>query len=303
MSAARWSTVPVEIQLDLANRLGADAWLTVPHRATDEYVSRLANTVRDQLAPNLRVYVEYSNEIWNGIFSQGSYAEQQGLALGLASSPFEARLRFQARRSVEIFEIFESVFPAAERQRLVRVIAAQAANAWTSRVLLDHDDTLAHVDALAIAPYFGGSLGGPDRVADVRAMSLDVLFAELTNVAVPESLAWITAQAEDAGARGVDLIAYEGGNHLAGHGGVENDATINALFDAANRDPRMHELYTTYLEGWKERGGKLFVHFVNCSAPNKWGRWGALEYLEQPRADAPKYDALFDFIESHPAWW
>lgn len=305
VSDARWSAagVPVEILVALANRLGADAWINVPHLATDEYVSRLATALHDQLDPNLKAYVEYSNEIWNSIFAQGSYAEQQGVALGLATTPFEARLRFQARRSVEIFKIFETVFPTEERPRLVRVVAAQAANAWTSTVLLDHADTRAHVDALAIAPYFGGYLGSPERAAGVRAMTLDDLFAELQNVAVPESLGWVTNQVAEASARGVPVIAYEAGNHLVGVGGMENDAAINALFDAANRDPRMKQVYETYLEGWKARGGELLVHFVNCSTVDKWGRWGALEYLDQPRSAAPKYDAIFNFIEHHAAWW
>ncbi len=305
VSDARWVSrgVPVEIMIDLANRLGADAWLTVPHLATDAYVSSLANAVHDQLAPGLVAYVEYSNEIWNTIFSQGTYCEQQGLALGRASNPYEARLRFQAQRSVEIFEIFESVFTGEDRQRIVRVLAAQAANPWTSTVLLDHGDALQHVDALAIAPYFGGYLGGPESQANVSAMDLDALFVELVDVAVPESLEWVTSQAAVASERNVSLIAYEAGNHLAGHSGVENNGSVNALFDAANRDPRMRQVYATYLDGWKANGGELLVHFVNCSSPSKWGRWGALEYLEQPRAEAPKYDAIHTFIEANPAWW
>ncbi len=305
VSDARWrsSGVPIEVMLDLANRLGADAWLNVPHLATDAYVTALAHAVHDKLAPGLQAYIEYSNEVWNGIFSQGTYCEQQGVALGLASSPFEARLRFQSLRSVQIFKLFESVFPGEERERIVRVLAAQAANSWTSTVLLDHADALQHTDALAIAPYFGGYLGGTGSLAKVSAMDLGALFTELNNVAVPESLDWVSEQAKVAGQRHVSLIAYEAGNHLAGIQGVENNATVNALFDGANRDPRMRQVYMAYLAGWKARGGELLVHFVNCSTPNKWGRWGALEYLEQPRGDAPKYDAVQSFIETNPAWW
>ncbi|HEX5062624.1 MAG TPA: hypothetical protein VFV99_24800, partial [Kofleriaceae bacterium] len=302
---ARWRGhgVPVEILLELANRIGADAWLNVPHLATDAYVTSLATAVHDRLAPGLKAYIEYSNEVWNGIFSQGTYCEQQGVALGLGSSPFEARLRFQAQRSVEIFEIFETIFPGAERQRLVRVLASQAANSWVSTTLLDHGAALQHTDALAIAPYFGGYLGGSDHLAAVSAMDLDDLFAELGTVAVPTSLSWVTMQAAVASQRNVSLIAYEAGNHLAGIQGVENNTAVNALFDAANRDPRMRQLYTSYLDGWKANGGELLVHFVNCDAPSKWGRWGALEYLEQPRSEAPKYDAVQTFIETNPAWW
>lgn len=305
VSDARWTShgVPVEIMLELASRLGADAWLTVPHLATDAYVTSLATAVRDELAPGLVAYIEYSNEIWNTIFSQGTYCEQQGLALGLSSNAYEARLRFQAQRSVEIFEIFESVFAGEARQRIVRVLAAQAGNPWTSTVLLDHGNALEHVDALAIAPYFGGYLGSPSEAGRVSAMDLDALFAELAGVALPESLGWVSSHAEIAGQRNVSLIAYEAGNHLAGFQGVENNEAVNALFDAANRDARMRQVYSTYLDGWKARGGELLAHFVNCSAPSKWGRWGALEYLEQPRSEAPKYDAIHTFIEANPAWW
>jgi hypothetical protein len=302
---ARWSQhgVPIEILIELSNRLRANAWLTVPHLATDGYVEAVANLVHDRLAPGLRVYVEYSNEVWNGIFTQGTYAEQRGVALGLATSPFEARLRFQSQRSVEIFRIFEDVFTGAARARLVRVLAAQAANSWTSSVLLSHGNAADHTDALAIAPYFGGSLGSPGEAARVGAMDLDGLFDELEQDAVPTAIGWVTSQAAEATQHGVSLIAYEGGNHLAGFQGVENNTAVNALFDAANRDPRMANLYATYLEGWKQQGGELFVHFVNCFAPSKWGRWGALEYLEQPRAEAPKYDAIHTFIETYTAWW
>ena len=111
------------------------------------------------------------------------------------------------------------------------------------------------------------------------------------------------SQVAVATARGLPLIAYEGGQHLVGNGGVENNATINALFDDANRDPRMGALYKTYLDAWKASGAKLFVHFINCSGYSMWGRWGALEYLDQPRANAPKFDALQTFIEQNRAWW
>jgi len=187
--------------------------------------------------------------------------------------------------------------------RLVRVMGSQAANPWVSEQVLDFGEAPAHVDALAIAPYLGGYLGGPSEQARVAAMTIDDLLTELADVALPESAAWIADSAAVAAERGVRLVAYEGGQHLAGSGGVENDDTISALFDAANRDPVMGELYDAYLQAWRDGGGQTFVHFVNCGGYSKWGRWGALEYLVQPRASAPKYDALQRFIETQPAWW
>jgi hypothetical protein len=182
-------------------------------------------------------------------------------------------------------------------------MASQAASTWVSQQALDFQNAKLKTDALAIAPYFGGYLGTPAQQTLVQSMTLDALFTELQTVAVPQAIGWINAQAAVASLRGVPLIAYEGGQHLTGVGGVENNAAINALFDSANRDPRMGALYKTYLDAWKASGAKLFVAFNNCGGYSKWGRWGALEYLEQPRASSPKFNALQTFIEQNPASW
>jgi hypothetical protein len=118
-------------------------------------------------------------------------------------------------------------------------MASQAASTWVSQQALDFQNAKLKTDALAIAPYFGGYLGTPAQQTLVQSMTLDALFTELQTVAVPEAIGWINAQAPVASLRGVPLIAYEGGQHLTGVGGVENNAAINALFDSANRDPRM----------------------------------------------------------------
>ncbi len=70
----------------LANTVGADPWLCVPHAASDDYVRRLAALVLASLRPDLTVYLEYSNEVWNGLFGQGVYAAAQGRALGLTGA-------------------------------------------------------------------------------------------------------------------------------------------------------------------------------------------------------------------------
>jgi hypothetical protein len=88
-----------------------------------------------------------------------------------------------------------------------------------------------------------------------------------------------------------------------GFGGAENSAALNALFDNANRDARMGDLYTTYLNAWKSSGARLMAHFNSCGDYSKWGRWGALEHIDQPRAAAPKFNALQSFIEQNPAGW
>lgn len=300
---ARWSGaagVPVEIMVELANRLRADPWFCMPHLADDDFVSAFAALVADRLDPGLRVYVEHSNEVWNGIFAQSDHARSRGQALGLSTDAYQAQLYYHSRRSVEIFDLWAAELPLSQ---LVRVMASQAASTWVSEQVLFFEGAFENSDALGIAPYFGGYLGAPDEQARVAAMSIDDLLTELADVGLPNAVGWIGEQAIVAQDHGVELIAYEGGQHLAGHGGVENDETINALFDAANRHGDMGDLYAAYLAAWKQNGGHLFAHFVNCAGWSKWGRWGALEWMMQPRAESPKFDALQSFIEANPRWW
>ena len=304
LSDAHWTTdkgVPVEVMVDLANRIGAHAWFTLPHLADDNYVTQYAMLVKQKLRPDLKAYVEYSNEVWNGFFDQAAYAQKQGLALGLAADPFKAQLFFYSKRSVQIFDIWSNQM--GDPARLVRVMAAQATNPWTSVQVLDFQNAKQKTDTLAVAPYFGGYLGTLKEQGRVQAMSLNQLFAELDKVALPQAFDFMLGQKSVANSRSIALIAYEGGQHLAGQRGVENDAAINKLFDDANRDPRMGDLYKKYLDGWKASGGTLMAHYVHCGGYSKWGRWGALEYLEQPRNDSPKFNALQNYIEQNPAWW
>ena len=55
--------VPVERMILLANVLGADAWFCIPHAADDDYITHFAQMALDTLRPDVKVYVEYSNEV------------------------------------------------------------------------------------------------------------------------------------------------------------------------------------------------------------------------------------------------
>jgi hypothetical protein len=292
---------PIELAIDVANRIGADPWINIPHMADDDFITQTATIVKSRMAPGHKVYVEYSNEVWNAQFKQFQYAFQQGRALGFSpGNDFGALLSFQSKRSVDVFKSFTSVFGDDAKTRLVRVMGSQAANDYVSDYELMFQDAYKQTDAVAIAPYFGGYLGTPDQKARVDAMNLDQLFSEIDTKALPEAIGWMNATSAVAKKYNVKMVAYEGGQHTVGVTGQENDATLNTLFDALNRDPRMKGVYKKYLDAWKASGGDMFVHFVNCGLYNKFGRWGAMEYLDEPREMAPKYDALEQFISDNP---
>ena len=81
--------VPYEIQIELSNQLQQDMWLTVPHAADDDYVRNLAQLVEQQLDPDLRVWVEYTNEAWNSIFPQYDFVQNE-LTARYGVGPYEA---------------------------------------------------------------------------------------------------------------------------------------------------------------------------------------------------------------------
>ena len=293
--------VPFELMIDLANTLRADPWLCVPHQADDDFVRRLAQLVHERLAPDLTLHIEYSNEVWNGGFSQSKWALEQSKKLGLPT-PGGQPAAFYAQRSVQIFKIFEDVFGPADRHRLVRVIAGQSA--WTNfaETALAWKDTAAHTDVLAIAPYFlAAAAADKANAAATLAAPADAIARQMFSNIRGDIAAQIRSNAALARKYKVKLEAYEGGsgNTTFYFPKEQQDALTNALA-AANRSPVMREVYKEFYSTWAANGGGLMLQYSGIGIWSKWGFWGALEYVTQDPAAAPKYLGLLDAIASHP---
>jgi hypothetical protein len=290
--------VAVEYMVQLCNKLGVDAWFCMPHQATNDYIQQFATMVKSQLNPDLKVYIEHSNETWNGGFQQAGYCQQQGLSNGLSGDPYLAQVRWHSKRSVEIFDIWKNAFGAQSDSRLVRVLAGQHDNPWVGRQIMDYNNAFQKADALAVAPYFGSNLGWPDVANQTASMSIDqILDAAQLNIYTRRAM---TVEAfSDANTRGLDLIAYEGGQHLCGVGSASGNQTLTNKFIEANRHPRMKDLYLEDLYGWVQSGGGMFVAFASAGHYGQWGSWGLMEHQDQARAQAPKYDGLMTFIEGY----
>ncbi len=293
--------VPFERMIDLANTLHADPWLCVPHLANDDFVRRMAQLVHDRLAPDLNLHIEYSNEVWNGGFAQSKWALEQSKKLGLPA-PNGQPGAFYAQRSVQIFKIFEDVFGPADRRRLVRVIAGQSA--WTNfaETALAWKDTAAHTDVLAIAPYFeAAAAADKTNAAETLATPADDIARQMFDDIGAKLTAQIRSNATLARKHKVRLEAYEGGsgNTTFYFPQEQQDAMTNALA-AANRSPVMREVYKAFYSTWAANGGGLMLQYSGIGAWSKWGFWGALEYVTQDPAAAPKYLGLLDVIASHP---
>ena len=292
--------VPVELMVDLANLVRADPWFCVPHRASDDYVRQLATLLRTRLDPALRPHIEYSNEVWNLAFAQAQWAGAQSDRLGLAR-PSGFPSLFYAQRSVAIFKIFAEVY-GADRGRLVRVIAGQSVWTQFQESALAWRDTAAHADVLAIAPYFQAEAAGdPKNVEATLGMTSEQLHDQMLAHVRGKCAAGMRANAALARKHGLELKGYEGGAHdSSSHFPAARQDAMAGLFAAAHRHPRMREVYTEYLALWIASGGGLLAHYNDIGLWSKYGEWGALEYVTQDPAEAPKYRALLDVIARHP---
>lgn len=306
MTQATWGSekegvrgAPIEIMVALANKLHADPWFSMPHQASDNYVGQFARYVRDHLRPGLKAYVEYSNEVWNTQFSQAHYVRDQGQLYALDPDRDKAGQKFYSQRSVEIFNIWEQVFGGTKR--IVRVMSGWTSHDKITRTILTYRDAYKKTDVFAIAPYVFGKY---DKLKTARSVSQ--VFGIINNPSNPYSLqkvlGYVRKQAKIAREFGVDLVAYEGGQGLVIPRSREG-SLANRVIYAANRDPRMMQLYQSLLTGWKRAGGKTFVHFTAPQLYQKYGAFGTKEYITQPLNKAPKHRALLGFNKHNKCWW
>lgn len=283
--------VPIEVMVDLCNELDADPWFCMSHLFDDTYVANFAALVSSRLEPERTVYVEHSNEVWNSIFEQFDYANLRATQLGIPGDPFQAAMRYHSQRSVEIFDLWDDHFSP---DQLVRVMGGWHVNSWVSGQLLEWNNASDHTDALATAPYFGGSLGvgtNPNQTLQMTPDEIvDACLADIVN-----QRKFIQAQLDQlTNYPSVELIAYESGQHMVGVGAWANNQELTALLQAANRHPRMYDAYTQDIAGWQELGGGLMTAFASCQIPSRYGSWGLLEYQSQPLSEAHKMRAWVD---------
>ena len=322
ISDAHWGSQalgsPPEIAIKLANVSNSDAWVDMPYAADEDYVRAFAEMALADLDPARRLTLEYSNEVWNSAwpYEEGNgWIEAAAVARwpDSAVSDYEKRQNWYGMRSAQMCATWRQVW-GDQAGRITCVIAGQSAWDYPGRVALEcplyveegNEPCAQQVDAFAIAPYFG--FLGDDAYADqVRAWTsepdggLDAFFASLGEDPLASVIADMAANRSLATEFGLPLLAYEGGQHFLWQDHLADDPQIADFFWRANGDPRMGLLYTIYLEGWRDHGGDILVHHTDVAAPSRYGSWGAQQH--QLDDDAPKYNALLDFIAQNPAWW
>jgi len=300
--------VALEYQILLANTVKASAWFCIHHLATNDYIVQMARLVRDTLRPDVLVYIEHSNEVWNTMFPQGQYAVRQGIALGLATqgtacvtSPALrcAQYRWHSQRSVEIFKLWEAAFGGRSRLRFVM-------GSWTyavgvTRELLQWKDAAQYTDLVGVTGYLAPSPIDASYLGKTVTQVHDLMTATISS-----NVAGLQAHATLAKSLGVGCITYEGGPALVQDGVIGGGAAtggVTELLIAANRHPGMETVLARYLAALKQLTPSLasaqapFMYFGGPAGVfSKYGSWTLQEFTDQPLAEAPKWRALLSFI-------
>lgn len=90
----RWRGFPYEVIVELVNRTKSNVWINIPHDASIYYVSDIAKYFAEHLHKDSKVFLELSNEVWNGGFASQKYF------IGLANHRYEYYVK-------ELLEEFE----------------------------------------------------------------------------------------------------------------------------------------------------------------------------------------------------
>ena len=302
-SAAANSQVPWEVCIALCNKLNRDAWINIPAQADDAYVQELAHLVHQELNPNLHVYLEYSNEVWNWGFSQSTWNLNQAAADVAAGDPdlnydkVNDKNKWAARRIAKriksISDIFRKVYGNAGWTNSVRpVLATQIA--WPGFWLVDGltfaNDRFGppnnYLYACAGAPYF--NLGTADQSTNLTKQQ--VIQALTKSVEAQKTDLNMDACATLARFYNLKFVGYEGGPDTFGPNNI-------AAKKAASLDPSIQAVCANYLNVWFGYGFDLMNWFVAgaTSYDSQYGTWGMTN--DMTNQTAPKILA-FDQVKA-----
>ncbi len=298
--------VAIEICIELCNRLMVDAWFCVPHRATDDYIEQFARLVKSKLDPRLKVYCEFSNELWNWGFIQATWMLSSEIAAapleGLFRSPWVDKAKHKGKDHPErtgvlfrrCFGIWEKIFSGEDRKRLVTVCAVQSAWLDTAQRTLKYCMEHGGVDAIAPAGYIApGTVEYEHWKNRGAALTADEVIADLNVAFERDTAKWTRDIAALARSYNVDYLVYEGGQHVQPEG--QQELPYMPALAAAQKHPGMYDLYLKNFRLHQEVGCKLFCAFSSVGAQGtRWGSWGHAARYRQPLSEAPKLRAVLD---------
>lgn len=237
-----------EYLIDIANAANTGLWVNIPHLATDDYVTQLAALLKSRA--KTQVYVEYTNESWNGSFCQFSYVNAQGLAAGLGGgNQYYAGGAFTLKQALRFGDIVKRQVPNA-----ITVFAFSGNFDVAGQALKGSSQK---PDMLAIAPYVSTSGQNGSNV------TLAAWKAEVDTLASGSGDSIASAR-KIADSNGVKLLGcYEAGSHYTSNADV-----------AAKNAAAMGEGFKYMLDEWSKRFNAPCNLYTHASEQKSGGAWG-----------------------------
>jgi hypothetical protein len=292
-------------------------------------VALLAAHFRDQLAPDLVTYFEYSNETWNTLFDQSHWCSAQGTLL-YGRAGFGNQL--SGYIAAHCMKIIRDTYGTESRLKWKGVLATQTVNpnvtkryiAGIKDYIIKHAPSLAIADlfdALAVTGYFGGHFTNANKSKIFhwmdqsesrlqagleptmynyfnRVVNDDIADAGYTGMAysLDKLRTFWRAQKIIADANGLELVQYEGGNgnNAEFSPALENEerARFMQFYKMCNHTPEDAANYAEMFNSFIEIGGKYPSKFVEVRPVVYYGAWGGLRYLGDSN---PVWDAVVKF--------
>lgn len=291
---SKWDGGCWEYVIDLANRTGISPWINVPVSADTDYVTQLATMLRDNLDPNLAIYVESSNEVWNSSFPQRAWSVAQATALGIDEQ------QNHARRTVELAQIFESVFGAGSLNNRVKIMLSSHSPMlkwWVENIIIpyiqnNYGPPKNYIYAICRQTYFGGPLATGEPGTDSN--TVDEILADCHNnitSQISESSGnyagrqqWINKAAAWQLPGG--CCSYEGGNDFMSTDWSDYPTSLRRNITnriRAVRDERMgDEIYYNFANTFFDLGGTLAMNLELSSGYGRYGCWGFTDDISNP---------------------
>jgi Ca2+-binding RTX toxin-like protein len=308
--------MPYELLVEMANETRSDLWINIPHLATDDYMKKAAEYVKANLDPDLRVYVEYTNEYWTTIFDQHPYLIQQG-AEKFGDVPFANAQAYGARAS-EMAQIFKQVF-GTDSARLYPTVTLNH-GAFNTQEAITMLTTPAYVAQGGLSPlqagirhlatdgylYWGSDdpatgalidtwLDDPDKG---YGAARDYLIAQLNDDLAP---AWVKGRAL-ADLNNLSFGIYEGGALLI-NGSYEKPGPDRFL--QFNKDVQlsaeMRQVYEATLAAWQSTGSGPFAWYSDTGRAGQvgdYGLWNAPDFKPELRTEA-----IIAANQNVDPWW
>ncbi|MBD3242529.1 MAG: hypothetical protein GF331_18210 [Chitinivibrionales bacterium] len=265
--------------IKISNQSQTDPWITIPALVpstsydtwgSNDYLATLGDLLNAHLDPARKVYVEYSNEVWNNAYEEGgvwddpgyngqyTIVRDRGAALGF--DDVVAGPAYTVFAATECWKILEDKLGD---ERVINVLAGWQWNEATvnesSALWAKHTDWGATNGTLVQGLENDGFTANPQNI-EMEAFATNPYFHEFSAEGVQHCITGTQAGREALDRYGygqVLYVGYEGGQHLYDRG--------------SNYDPQMYDYYTDWLQGL-EPYLDLNLHYAFT------GQWGS-EYF------------------------